>query len=131
MPVPAVADAAEAGHMSGAKRRPGLRGEPACHMAATKSAADVTGADVTAAEAATHMATAEAAAHMATTHVATTEATAHMAAAATHVTTATAAVAGRECAARRKRERCCENCCEDEFLAHDIPTFGKVALHVS
>jgi hypothetical protein len=130
MSVPAVVSAAEAGHMSGAKRRPGLRADTACHMAATKSAADVTGADVTAAEAATHMATAEAAAHMATTHVATTEATAHMTAA-THVTTATAAVAGRECAARRKRERCCENCCEDEFLAHDIPTFGYVALHVS
>jgi hypothetical protein len=121
MSVPAVVSAAEAGHMSGAKRRPGLRADTACHMAATKSAADVTGADVTAAEAATHMAT---------THVATTEATAHMTAA-THVTTATAAVAGRECAARRKRERCCENCCEDEFLAHDIPTFGYVALHVS
>jgi hypothetical protein len=77
------------------------------------------------------VAAAEAAAHVTPAHMAATKATAHMTAAATHVTTATAAVAGRECAARRKRERCCENCCEDEFLAHDIPTFGYVALHVS
>ena len=94
----------------GAKRRPGLRADTACHMAATKSAADTAAAQVTAAEAAAHVATA----HMATTHVA-----------AATMTTATSAVAGRECAAHRKRECCCENCDKCEFLAHDISTVGK------
>ena len=116
MPEPAVVSAANTGNMCGAKRRPGLRADTARHMATTKSAADTAAAQVTAAEAAAHVATA----HMAATHVATT-----------HVTTATSAVAGRECAAHRKRERCCENCYQGEFLAHDIPTFGYVALHTS
>jgi hypothetical protein len=58
------------------------------------------------------------------THVAAAESATHVAAAepAAHVTTTTAATS-RECAARGKRECCCENCYKGEFLAHDIPTF--------
>jgi hypothetical protein len=66
--------------------------------------------------------------------VAATEAAAHVAAT-THVPTTTAAVAAttaaRESVGGRKRERCCENCYDGEFLAHEfILSIEKVALHL-
>jgi hypothetical protein len=79
---------------------------------------------VTAAEAATtHMTAAEAA----TTHMtATTTHTAAMTAAASTAT----ATATCECSGARNREReCCrKNCCEGEFLAHDVTS---VSLRMS
>jgi hypothetical protein len=96
------------GNMRSAERRSRI-GADAAHTSASEAAAAEAAAHVTATEAAAHVATTEAATHVAAT-------------AATMSTTASAAC---ECAARGKCECCCENCYNCDFLAHDIPTFGK------
>jgi hypothetical protein len=120
MPESAVVSAAGAGNVRRAKRRPRTGADAACHRTGRGSSRGKA-----AAQSGTHLSAAHTAAHATTTKAATHTAT-HVAAAATHTTTTsatTSASAACECPACGKRECCCENCYQGEFLAHDIPTF--------